>query len=339
MTRIRLKGVHRVVKRNKDGSTRAVYWYAWRGGPRIPDPRMPEGLAAYQTAHAERRRTGPGTVAWLVEGFLTERLPQVGPSTADRYRRALDSYRAAFGSMPFAAAMDPRARRDFKAWRDGFRETPRAADANLNAVSAMWSWAKAEGYVSRNPVEGIRRLSHGTRRDATWTPADLARLEAAAPPEVWRVVRLAYATALRRGDLLAMTWSAWDGQRIRLVQRKTKRPVAILMDADTARWLDEMRANADSTHVLLDKRGRPWGEASFHALWQRTVKAAGIEGLTFHDLRGSRVTADVLAGATVEEVTARYGWSRHEATTTLDRHYLGPTHALGDRVVALRREK
>ncbi|MCK5712907.1 MAG: hypothetical protein KAI25_09335, partial [Hyphomicrobiaceae bacterium] len=42
--------------------------------------------------------------------------------------------------------------------------------------------------------------------------------------------------------------------------------------------------------VLTNSRGRPWSAGGFHASWYKATRPAGINDLTFHDLRGTAVT-------------------------------------------------
>ena len=50
---------------------------------------------------------------------------------------------------------------------------------------------------------------------------------------------------------------------------------------------------------------------------------AGIEGLTFHDLRGSAVVRLALATATVPQIATFTGHALKDVEAMLDRHYLG----------------
>ena len=50
---------------------------------------------------------------------------------------------------------------------------------------------------------------------------------------------------------------------------------------------------------------------------------AKIDGLTFHDLRGSAVVRLALAGATVPEIATFTGHSLKDVEAILDAHYLG----------------
>lgn len=50
--------------------------------------------------------------------------------------------------------------------------------------------------------------------------------------------------------------------------------------------------------------------------------AAGIDDLTFHDLRGTAVTRLAIAGCTIPEIATITGHSLRDVGTILDRHYL-----------------
>lgn len=55
MPRVRLIGLEKATRRLKGGHI-VVYWYAWRGGPRLPgQPGSPEFMAAYNAAVADRK--------------------------------------------------------------------------------------------------------------------------------------------------------------------------------------------------------------------------------------------------------------------------------------------
>ena len=72
--------------------------------------------------------------------------------------------------------------------------------------------------------------------------------------------------------------------------------IPLVPDARTL--LDEIKARGVvSTHVLATPRGRPWDEGNFRHRFIATRERAGIEGLTFDDLRGTAVTVLAEAGA------------------------------------------
>src|ERR1700750_1413688 len=64
MVTVQLKGAHSV----KAGGR--MYWYAWRGGPRLPgQPGSPEFIAAYNAAVKDRKTPKDETLSALVGRF------------------------------------------------------------------------------------------------------------------------------------------------------------------------------------------------------------------------------------------------------------------------------
>lgn len=60
----------------------------------------------------------------------------------------------------------------------------------------------------------------------------------------------------------------------------------------------------DATSILTKPDGRPWEIKGngFRSAWRLTCQAAGIKGVTFHDLRGTFVTRRLSEGWTTQEV-------------------------------------
>jgi integrase len=69
--------------------------------------------------------------------------------------------------------------------------------------------------------------------------------------------------------------------------------------------------------------GRPYTSDGFRANWARAAVRAGVENLTFHDLRGTFATRAYESGATDAEVAALTGHGADgQSHAILRRHYL-----------------
>jgi integrase len=64
-----------------------------------------------------------------------------------------------------------------------------------------------------------------------------------------------------------------------------------------------------ATTILVNTHGQPWTSDGFRTSWGKLCDKAGIDGLTFHDLRGSAVLRLAQAGATVPEIATFTGHS------------------------------
>ena len=69
-------------------------------------------------------------------------------------------------------------------------------------------------------------------------------------------------------------------------------------------------------------------------MWRRGCGKVGIEGLTFHDLRGTAVTRLALSGATESEIATITGHSLASVREILDAHYLSRDPALAESGIA-----
>ncbi len=76
----------------------------------------------------------------------------------------------------------------------------------------------------------------------------------------------------------------------------------------------------------VDRRG-------FRPSWRKACIAAGVEGVTFHDLRGTAVTRLALAGATPPEIATITGHSLRDVTDVLDAHYLNRDQRLAESAI------
>lgn len=332
--RVRLKGIHKVRRRRADGTT-ALYCYAWRGGPRLPgEPGSPEFLAAWQAATATRTRRHAGTLQALLTDYQhSPDFTDLAPRTRKDYIRHILRIEAEFGDMPLALMADRRVRGDMLAWRDRLATaSPRQADYALAVLALVLAWGVDRGACPANPLERPGRLYRADRAERVWNDADEAALLRAAPDHLRLALILAADTGQRQGDLLRLPWSAWDGTSLHVRQGKTGRRVKIpaterLRAALTA-------APRRAVTILTTLRGRAWTSDGFRTSWAKACAAAQIEGLTFHDLRGTAVTRLALAGCSVPEIAAITGHALKEVETILDAHYLGRSTGLATAAVA-----
>ena len=136
---------------------------------------------------------------------------------------------------------------------------------------------------------------------------------------------LAADTGQRQGDLLRLSWSAYDGKWITLTQSKTGRKVKVPVTP-------RLRAVMSSIPrlgpiILTNGHRRPWAPNAFRKAWGAAASRAGIVGLHFHDLRGTAVTRLSEAGCTPQEIARFTGHSLRDVAAILDR-YLARTDKL-----------
>ena len=329
-----MKGVHRVQKRLASGGV-AVYHYAWRGGPRLPgEPGSPEFLAALAAAKAAAPKSQAGTLQEVFTAY--QRSPAftaLSDATRKGYARRLPLIEAEFGDMPTKALEDPRVRGEFLDWRDRLAEkSPREADYHMAILALMLAWGVDRGRLAANPAARPGRVYRPDRTDHIWQDADIAAFLAKAGPHLRLPFLLALWTGQRRGDVLRMPWGAYDGATIRLTQSKGKRRVVVPVAADLRATLDATKRRA--TVICTTSRGTRWTGDGFSASFRKACEAAGIEALTFHDLRGTAITRLAMAGCTEAEIATITGHSLSTVGAMLDRHYLSRDQGMADSAIA-----
>jgi integrase len=333
--RMRLKGINSITKTLADG-TRRTYWYAWKGGPSLRgEPGTPEFIASYNEAVARKVVPPRGTLLSLLQAFqASDNFLHLADETRRGYagviRRNIEK---GLGDYPLSGLTDRRTRGIFMAWRDRIASSAgrRQADYGWAVLARVLSWGLDRGLVLANPCTRGGQLYRGSRVDKIWTADDKAAFLALAPDNLKLALLLALWSGQRQGDLLRLPWSAYDGKHIRLRQQKTGMPVVILVGTPLKAALDS--APRISPIILTRADGRPWTGQRFRAAWRRVCKAAGVSGVTFHDLRGTAITRLALVSATDAEIATITGHSLRSVRAIIDRHYLARDPALGETAI------
>lgn len=331
--RVKLGGINRTRKLLASGSE-VVYYYAWKGGPRLEgEPGSPEFHASYNAAIARKVAPPTGVLLSILQGYQASTdFTDLAPRTRIDYVRQIMLIEREFGDFPLAALTDRRTRALFLEWRDKrAARSRRQADYAWQVLARVLSWAKGRGLIAANPCERGGRLYGGTRADKIWTDADEAALMSSAPEHLTWALQCGLWLGQREGDLLRLSWSAYDGQKVRLRQSKTGTRVVIPVGAPLKAMLDAIPKR--STVILTTSAGRPWTEDGFRSSWRKACAKAGITGVTFNDLRGTAVTRLALAGCTEAEIATITGHSLRDVRSILDAHYLHRDPALAESAI------
>jgi integrase len=318
--RVQLKGVHKVESKGN------VYYYAWRGGPRITgDPGTQEFLKSYHKAITDLKAVDNRRFHFLIVEYKgSDDFKKLSESTRRNWGPWLDRIREEFGDLRIAQFDRPeKIKPVIRRWRGQWSSTARTADYGLQVLSRVLSYAVDPlGAIGANPCEGIKYLYTNNRAETIWTDDQMACLKAATSKEVGWAVDLAAHTGLRRGDLLSLTWESVGENAIehRTSKSNNRRSALIPLYDDLRRVLGSIEKR--SPFVLTNSRGKPWSHGGFGTSFDGAKNAAKMKGLDlhFHDLRGTaatkfynaqipiRVIAEIMAWdeKTVEKIIRRY---------------------------------
>lgn len=242
------------------------------------------------------KRSGPETVGQFARQYGV--LRDVEPESIRQLVIAADLFeRWAGGPVPLAE-LDERSvsewLRDLSATR-----APATVRSKRTLLLSLWRLAADEDLcepprrrvrstrVVPRPVEcwsldEVRQIVAACRRLKRWHPCGLRRAT------WWELaVRIAWDTALRRGDQLRLPASAIgpDGRGV-IVQHKTRRPLAIRLSPESAAMLRESLLEAPRALAC------PWpasGEA-FAQQFRRIVRLACVRDGTWKWLRRASIT-------------------------------------------------
>ena len=181
--RINANGLHWTTVGLADG-TKKIYWYAWRGGPRlVGDYGSPEFIASYNAAIATKVAAPEGRLLSLLQGYQTSQdFLSLRDRTRADYIKQIAKIEHRFGDAPLKALSHPRTRGVFLDWRDELAlKSKRQADYAWTVLARVLSWAKDRGKITVNPCDRGGRVYHGTRVDFVWSVDDEAAFLEHAP--------------------------------------------------------------------------------------------------------------------------------------------------------------
>lgn len=317
--RVSLKGLHRVSRKLASGQVR-VHHYAWRGGPRVEGQfGSPEFIANFVAATERRRTTSSAIFKSLVDAYrASPEFNSLREKTKRDYRRHLSTIEGEFRDLPLAALEEARVRAVFLKWRDSFSDRPRTADYLWTVLARVLSWAKGRGLVAVNPCSNPGRLYRVDRSDRVWSDKDIAAFNAVASQPLRDALQLGFWTGQREGDLLGLTWTAFDGKSLVLRQGKGGRRVIIPVAKPLLAVLRRRARRKQAVTILTSTRGTPWTESGFRSSWRKAAAKAGLSNLRYHDLRGTAVSRLAEAGCTEAEIATVTGHSLRNVSRILE---------------------
>ncbi|MFA6031545.1 MAG: site-specific integrase [Myxococcota bacterium] len=331
MVTLELKGLQRVTAKGR------VYWYAWRGGPRLTgDPGAPDFLASYNEAIASRATPDNNRFRSLVTQYKASAdYRKLAESTRRNWGPWLDRIAGHFGELRIAQFDRPdKIRPVIRRWRAAYAETPRSADYGMQVLSRVLSYAVDPlGKICSNPCEGIKQLYSGSRSEIIWTDSDIAHLKKTCSAEICHAVDLAAHTGLRVGDLIRLSWSHIGEDAIIITTGKSRhqREAIIPLYQELRDVLGQIPKR--SPVILTSSKKRPWTVNGLASSFSDAKKIAWPKGddLHFHDLRGTAATKFYIASLTEREIAELMAWEE-EHVARIIRRYVGRQAAIKERI-------
>lgn len=324
--------------------------------------------ANHQESRADRGELGPDrkeleriTLSELVKRYRDEIVPAKKAAKVERY------ILNAFLRDPICKKrLSDLTTADFATYRDQRLKGVSSASLKrqLTPLRNMFKVARDEWDVPlrTNPLSGLALKANDNKRERRLQSGEYEALMLALGrtrnPFLSPIIRLAIATAMRRGEILALRLKDIDLSRQTAIIREAKngysRVIPLTSEAVTALKqaiaLGETASGKPKALAAPSKplrKGQPRAPESgrlfpvtpsaLRELWEGLTKRAGLDDLHFHDLRHEAISRLFELGLTVPEVASisghrtmsmlmRYAHAQHQ--TVRAKLFSGPERAL-----------
>lgn len=278
------------------------------------------------------------TLCEWVTAWLEAVKADIAPQTYTSYHYELDKYiaNAQIGAVPLMDLTPIMFRNYWQTLLDRGL-SPRTVSYIHTITSAALKQAVFDGALISNPLLAVKRPRQPRREAKALNPGQIHALEAVVDNEMFlRLIHVALATGMRRGELQGLTWkdvdlTAGTVSVNQSVIRKDDREVistalktkssrrTISIDARTVAVLYAQHAYCqrlmlqnqwnELRYVFPREDGSPLKQNYISKRFSQYCHSARLEGFTFHSLRHTHATALVKAGIHFKIIQARLGHS------------------------------
>ena len=167
---------------------------------------------------------------------------------------------------------------------------PATVNREITTFKTVFNKALKNGMAERNPAQGVKQFKENNERDRILSPEEYARLLTHCPEHLKPIIKLAYHTAMRRGEILNLTWGQVDLKdefvKLRAEDTKTNEGRLVPLNRELVEMFKAMPRGLPMTPVFT-YQGRSFAEMK--RSFATACKQAGIEDFTFHDLRHTAI--------------------------------------------------
>jgi integrase len=315
-------------KKQTDGSWRIQIEIAGiRSSKSAPTKRECENWAAIRTAElrndAKTGLSGNHTLLAALRKYATDVSPK---NKGERWE--VVRLTALERQLPVSLPIQRITAQTLSEWRDGrlLKVKPASVLREMKLLSSVFEVARREWrWIAENPLKDVRKPSspeHRTRTIKFSETRKLLRVMAyhrGKPQSITQVLAVcmlfALSTGMRNGEIMALTWANVKDGYVHLPDTKTDKSRDVPLSGVGKRLLDRMRGFDPELVFGLTSQTRD-------ALFRKYRDRAGIEGLTWHDLRHSAATRLGKSGKIeVLSLCKIFGWNDPKMASV----YFNPT--------------
>ena len=237
---------------------------------------------------AEAERT---TLAEALDKYIAEYIPKLAHADkSERMAKAIQRRNIACMTMASIRSKDVA---DFIKEREAEGVSPNTIRLDLALLSRLFEVAISNWGMESliNPVSRVSKPKLPSGRERRLEPGEEERLLAASGPDLATAIKLALETAMRREEIISLTWDQIDLKRrtIGLMAANTKNSTArtLPLSPKAIEILNDMKKAlmSDGRDISPKRRLFDLTPDALTKAMARACKRAKIEGLHFHDLR------------------------------------------------------
>lgn len=267
-------------------------------------------------------------------------LPALGEIAVEKLTRArIEKWHSALSKTAAAlrtkTGAEDRAARPLPKTDDEIRARKESANRVLSILKAMLNHAKshrltlADGAAWREarPFKGTT-----TARVRFLTPEEAQRLANVCPPDFRLLVEAALHTGARLGELARLEVQDFNAiaGTVLVAESKSGKPRHIVLTDEGVAFFSSQVAGRKAGDIIFQRRScstrqgrepdllRPWRKSEQFRPMAEACEAAGLDPLTFHELRHTYASMLVNKGVPLAYVGAQLG---HSDTRMVEKHY------------------
>lgn len=180
---------------------------------------------------------------------------------------------------------------------------PATVNREIACFKVIFNRAVKNGKAEKNPSQGIKLLKENNERDRILAPEEYERLLVHATARLKPIIKLAYHSGMRHGDILNLTWDRVDLKegfiKLRPDDTKTKEGRLVPLNRELVEMFKAMPRGLPGIRVF--------GKGKHQRAFEDARRKAGIEDFTFHDLRHTAINNWRLQGHDFFRIMAASG--------------------------------
>jgi integrase len=300
-------------------------WYVWRG-PKLVclakgKDSKGEAWARFNRLLLDEGRPVPAsdwTVQALADVFLEHCHKNLAPLTAEWYARHLQSF-VMFAGRTRADEVKPYT---VALWLDSHEWARSTRHGATTAVKRLYSWARKQGYLDANPIEGVAKPGIDSR-SRPFTTIQLDAILAVTDQALGDLLIVLRETGMRPSEGMRMTAAELQltQDQIVLPRGMTKRPRVVYLTERAKVVLARLAVENPKGPIFLNAGGTAWTRHLLSHRFARLRKRLGAEfgrEIAAGGLRHGFATDALLAEVPIATVAELLG---HTSTAMVEKHY------------------